>query len=74
MTQEQARKAFQYFFDLPWPESKKTLNYFTPGDFVVVAKKASIMNTDNPLDLIEMLNQELEIKNVMPSKLMGFAV
>jgi transitional endoplasmic reticulum ATPase len=74
MTQGQAKNAFRYFFDIPWSESKQPSNYFTPGDFAVVEKKARIMNMNNSMDLIEMLNQELETKDVRPSNPMGFAV
>lgn len=68
LTLAQARLAFKHFFG---QDFEVKLEALTPGDFVVVARKASIMGLTDPAELVRLLAQEQEAKGIK-STAMGF--
>ena len=72
--------AFEHFFDVK-PTTKfhdtnhalHDLTHLTPGDFAVVAKRAKICGIDSPHELVELLRNEQNIKEVRCNRL-GFDV
>lgn len=64
LTPQQIAAAFRRFFGCEALESVKKLDPLTPGDFVVVARKAKVLQVTNPATLGEMLRGEVELKRV----------
>ncbi|OQY20357.1 MAG: hypothetical protein B6I36_01405 [Desulfobacteraceae bacterium 4572_35.1] len=63
LTNAQSCFAFRYFFNIDAPTSIKDLTNLTPGDFMVVQKKANILGLiDQPLELVKMLEVECSVK------------
>lgn len=60
----QIKQAFEHFFNLPANNNITAIHGLTPGDFVVVQKKAEFLNLENNIEEIEqMLKAEAEIKS-----------
>ncbi len=63
LTNAQICFACRYFFNIDAPASIKDLTNLTPGDFMVVQKKAKILRLlDRPKELIKMLEVECSVK------------
>ena len=65
LKKEQVKLAFEYFFGQKSLEEKiDHLTCLSPGDFIVVKKKAEILGyLGNKQELITMLEKEMEVKN-----------
>ena len=73
MTQDQVEIAFQHFFKLDPPSEIAMVSNVTPGDFVVVRKKAEVLGIlGQPMDLAAMLSSEADFKRP-PLKVRGFS-
>ena len=60
--------AFEHFFGKTITENEvRQLSSLCPGDFTVVKKKSSILGVDTPSELIQMLSEEMNIKNTEQS-------
>ena len=74
LTDAQNRFAFQEFFGINAPKTIGKLSNLTPGDFMVVRNKATIMGVlDKSDELVEMLNSESSVKQ-RNCKQIGFGV
>ncbi len=72
MTAPQAKAAYRQFFDADPPARIEALQHLTPGDFAVVAKKRRLLAAGSgELDLVRLLAQEVEAKNLRATR-MGF--
>jgi len=71
---EEVRLAFKHFFKLSLePEWANKLRLVTPGDFAVVKKKAEFWGLEgNIYRLIELLQQEVNVKNEKIKVTIGF--
>ncbi len=71
---EQLGTAFRYFFGSEAPkEMLGGLSGLTPGDFSVAAKKATILGMhQDPAMSVELLRQELKMKEHRPTRAIGF--
>lgn len=72
LTPQQIGTAFRRFFGGEAPAGVLTLDPVTPGDFVVVARKAKVLQVTNPATLGEMLRAEVELKPSSKSEPTGF--
>lgn len=72
MDRDQARTAFQHYFDLDPPAALDRLDILTPGDFAVVAKKAAVLGMGSALDLTAMLQAEVSAKPGAMRQSIGF--
>jgi SpoVK/Ycf46/Vps4 family AAA+-type ATPase len=72
LTRRQTESAFRHFFGVEPTVSLGGLTSLSPGDFAVVAKRAGICGINNPSELVAMLRQEQDVKDV--HKPVGFAV
>ncbi len=73
---EQVIIAFKHFFnkELDAKEARSICN-LTPGDFAVVSKKLKFLDDGNDYGtLMELLNQEVEAKNEIQQRQLGFSV
>ncbi|GMO11300.1 MAG: hypothetical protein Ta2D_13520 [Rickettsiales bacterium] len=60
---EQVNKAFDYFFKIKdFQDTECKLNCLSPGDFVVVKKKAEFLKIKDKDRLMKMLEEEQKIK------------
>ena len=64
LTHQQVAVAFRHFFGTEPVASLNALTCLSPGDFAVVAKKARICGIDDSNELIAMLRQEQDVKDV----------
>ena len=71
LTQKQIKSAFKHFFGTESMASLHDLTHLSPGDFAVVAKKAKICGVDDHKELVVMLRQEQEVKDVKSNSI-GF--
>ena len=71
LTRKQTEAAFAHFFGTVPTISLTDLIHLTPGDFAVVAKKAKICGIDDPQELVKMLRQEQDVKDIRTNPL-GF--
>jgi SpoVK/Ycf46/Vps4 family AAA+-type ATPase len=73
---EQVVIAFKHFFALDLDGRRaKEMRTLTPGDFAVVSKKLQFLDVGNDAaHLIELLFQEVEAKNEIQQRQLGFAV
>lgn len=72
MTPPQSEAAYRQFFAAEPPARLKALQHLTPGDFAVVAKKRRLLaGSQGDPDLVRLLAQEVEAKNLRATK-MGF--
>jgi len=71
LTRKQIELAFTHFFGAKPSVSLGGLSSLAPGDFAVVAKKATICGIADHHELVRMLWQEQEVKDVQRS--VGFA-
>jgi SpoVK/Ycf46/Vps4 family AAA+-type ATPase len=72
LTRKQRELAFNHFFGTDAPASLRELSSLSPGDFAVVAKKAKICGIADSDELVRMLWQEQDVKDVRRS--VGFAM
>ena len=72
LTRKQIELAFTHFFGAKPNVSLAGLSNLSPGDFAVVAKKATICGIADHNELVRMLWQEQDVKDVQRS--VGFAV
>jgi SpoVK/Ycf46/Vps4 family AAA+-type ATPase len=72
LTRKQTESAFKHFFGAEPAVSLGDLRCLSPGDFAVVAKKAKIIGVDDQKELVAMLRQEQEVKDIRKS--VGFAM
>lgn len=69
---DQLERAFQLHFDLKAPATIREFEALTPGDFVVVRRKARLLGcVDDPHELVDLLRREQESKGVAPQSI-GF--
>lgn len=72
MTAAQTEAAYRQFFAAEPPARLKGLQHLTPGDFAVVAKKRRLLaGCSGDPDLVRLLEQEVEAKNLRATR-MGF--
>ncbi len=64
LTPSQVNIAFKLFFYEEPKVSLAHLDKMAPGDFMVVKKKATVLKITNHQELLEMLEQEMEAKNL----------
>lgn len=62
MTQQQVKQAFKVFFNLDISNDESNISFATPGDFAVIKKQLSFMDTNDRYQTIKQLLLE-EIKN-----------
>ena len=60
LTQAQARLAFQRFFGQPAPIALDALRTLTPADFALVRRRAAVIETAEPEELVRLLAAECE--------------
>ena len=60
LTQVQARSAFQRFFGQPAPIALGALRTLTPADFALVRRRAAVIETAEPEELVRLLAAECE--------------
>jgi SpoVK/Ycf46/Vps4 family AAA+-type ATPase len=60
LTQAQARLAFQRFFGQPAPIALDTLRTLTPAGFALVRRRAAVVQTAKPEELIRLLAAECD--------------
>jgi SpoVK/Ycf46/Vps4 family AAA+-type ATPase len=60
LTQVQARSAFQRFFGQPAPIALGALRTLTPADFALVRRRATVIETAEPEELVRLLAAECE--------------
>ena len=60
LTQVQARLAFQRFFGQPAPIALGALRTLTPADFALVRRRAAVIETAEPEELVRLLAAECE--------------
>jgi hypothetical protein len=58
LTQAQARLAFQRFFGQPVPIALDALRMLTPADFALVRRRAAMIETAEPEELVRLLGAE----------------
>lgn len=70
----QVATAFKHFFNMKLEiKEAKDLRNLTPGDFSVVSKKLKFLTTEQSVEaLMALLNQEVEAKNEIPQRKLGF--
>jgi hypothetical protein len=71
---DQIAVAFKHFFAMDL-DSRKTIDMrnLTPGDFAVVSKKLKFLDAGDDLEmLLDLLYQEVEAKNEIQKKKLGF--
>jgi SpoVK/Ycf46/Vps4 family AAA+-type ATPase len=73
LTQQQTESAFKHFFGAAATVPLGGLMYLSPGDFAVVAKKANICGIADHCELVTLLRQEQEVKDVKSNPI-GFAM
>jgi hypothetical protein len=71
LTHSQVESAFKHFFGAVPVASLSGLSCLAPGDFAVVAKKARIFGIDDHDELVAMLRQEQDVKDVQSNPI-GF--
>jgi hypothetical protein len=72
MTAPQGAAAYRQFFAAEPPARLSDLRHLTPGDFAVVAKKRRLLaGSGGEPDLVRLLEQEVEAKNLRATR-MGF--
>jgi hypothetical protein len=64
LTPSQVELAFRHFFGTDSTVSLDDLTYMSPGDFAVVVKKARIFGIDDHAELVTLLKQEQDVKEV----------
>ncbi len=62
LTKDQIKKAFEYFLNTPAPENISSLEYITPGDFMVVKNKINILDISSNKEMLDLLLQEQKMK------------
>ncbi len=62
LTHVQAKQAFQHFFQQTWPDKLVLPDTLTPGDFVVVKRKADTLVEKSPYKLANWLIEECRHK------------
>jgi SpoVK/Ycf46/Vps4 family AAA+-type ATPase len=72
LERKQVEFAFEHFFGASSAVSLAGLESLSPGDFAVVAKKANICGIADHNELVRMLRQEQDVKDVQ--KTVGFAM
>ena len=72
LTRQQTECAFKHFFGADCTSSLGGLTCLSPGDFAVVAKKANICGINDHKELVAMLRQEQDVKDVKSNPI-GFA-
>jgi SpoVK/Ycf46/Vps4 family AAA+-type ATPase len=73
LTRQQTESAFKHFFGTDCAASLGGLTCLSPGDFAVVAKKANICGINDHGELVRMLRQEQDVKDVQCNPI-GFTV
>ena len=71
LTESQVKAAFKHFFGTESTATLYDLTHLAPGDFAVVAKRAKICGVDDHKELVTMLRQEQDVKDVK-TKQIGF--
>jgi SpoVK/Ycf46/Vps4 family AAA+-type ATPase len=71
LTRRQTESAFKHFFGGECTGSLAGLTALSPGDFAVVSKRAKICAIDDHKELVRMLWQEQDVKDIQKS--VGFA-
>ena len=71
LTEPQVKVAFTHFFGTESTTALYDLTHLAPGDFAVVAKRVKICGVDDPKELVAMLRQEQNVRNVKTSPI-GF--
>lgn len=73
---EQVIVAFKHFFNLELEaEEARNIYNLTPGDFAVVSKKLRFLEAGRDIrSLVDLLNQEVEAKNEIKQRNLGFTV
>jgi SpoVK/Ycf46/Vps4 family AAA+-type ATPase len=75
MTAEQSRRSFLHFFGYFFPPDTLIPQYLTPGDFSVVKRKAEILGAlQDPHQVCELLQQEVDAKKMNSQQKIGFCV
>lgn len=73
MTRDQVKIAFSDFFGkTPTDSEILKLEYLTPGDFVVAKRKADILGVTEISDIIDLLVQEMNAKDIKKTSKIGF--
>ena len=72
LTRLQVESAFKHFFGSESTVPLGELTCLSPGDFAVVAKKARICGSGDHKELVAMLRQEQDVKDVKSNPI-GFA-
>ncbi|TXN82696.1 AAA family ATPase [Methylobacterium sp. WL8] len=72
MTADQARHAFETRFGDPAPAGLSDLEPLAPGDFAVVARKASVLGVADPAGLLALLSAEVAVKPQAGRARIGF--
>ncbi len=72
MTQFQARLAFVHFLGTELPADIALPTGLTPGDFMVVKKRSSILGITDIGELVSMLSDEVAAKNIKQPNKIGF--
>lgn len=68
---EQVAEAFGHFFGEESRVPLTGLSHLTPGDFAVVANRMEILDVDDHAELVDMLRQEQDVKDVKNNRV-GF--
>jgi SpoVK/Ycf46/Vps4 family AAA+-type ATPase len=68
----QAAHAFRHFLGCDAPPAIDRLDRLTPGDFRVVHRKREVLGVDDPRELLDLLRQEMALKQDGASRPMGF--
>jgi SpoVK/Ycf46/Vps4 family AAA+-type ATPase len=72
MKPDQARDAFRRYFGSEPAPRIDLLDNLTPGDFALVARKAEVMETREPVALVHMLEAEVDAKAGGKKRRIGF--
>jgi len=73
LTRKQTELAFAHFFGAPPNVPLTRLSCLSPGDFAVVSKKSTICGIDDHNELVNMLRQEQDVKDVQSNPI-GFTM
>jgi SpoVK/Ycf46/Vps4 family AAA+-type ATPase len=73
LTRQQTELAFAHFFGAPPNVPLTGLRCLSPGDFAVVSKKSAICGIDDHNELVNMLRQEQDVKDVQSNPI-GFTM
>ena len=72
MAEWQARELFRSNFGIGWPSELPVTDGQTPGDFTVVAHRATLLGENDPAVLVRWLIDEIEARGEKIEKRMGF--